>query len=215
MDIGELLAFGVKNGASDLHLSAGLPPMTQGRRRREAHQRAVAGPQDRARPRVRHHERQATQGLRGVSGDGLFVRDPGARAIPGQRVQPQSWLRGGLPDYSGHHHESRGSQVSRYFQGHLRHPARRRPRHRADRLGKVHHPRGDGQPQERDRVRPHPHGRGSDRVRAREQEVPDSTNARSTATPSASTRHFAPRCAKIPTSSWSARCATSRPSGSR
>jgi twitching motility protein PilT len=26
-DIGELLAFGVKNGASDLHLSAGLPPM--------------------------------------------------------------------------------------------------------------------------------------------------------------------------------------------
>ncbi len=27
MDIGELLAFGVKNGSSDLHLSAGLPPM--------------------------------------------------------------------------------------------------------------------------------------------------------------------------------------------
>jgi twitching motility protein PilT len=27
MDIAELLAFGVKNGASDLHLSAGLPPM--------------------------------------------------------------------------------------------------------------------------------------------------------------------------------------------
>jgi len=27
MDIGELLAFGVKNGCSDLHLSAGLPPM--------------------------------------------------------------------------------------------------------------------------------------------------------------------------------------------
>ena len=27
MDIGELLAFGVKNGASDMHLSAGMPPM--------------------------------------------------------------------------------------------------------------------------------------------------------------------------------------------
>ena len=27
MDIAELLAFGVKNGASDLHLSAGVPPM--------------------------------------------------------------------------------------------------------------------------------------------------------------------------------------------
>ena len=27
MDIAQLLAFTVKNGASDLHLSAGLPPM--------------------------------------------------------------------------------------------------------------------------------------------------------------------------------------------
>lgn len=27
MDITELLAFSVKNGASDLHLSAGMPPM--------------------------------------------------------------------------------------------------------------------------------------------------------------------------------------------
>ena len=27
MDISQLLAFSVKNGASDLHLSAGLPPM--------------------------------------------------------------------------------------------------------------------------------------------------------------------------------------------
>ena len=27
MDITELLAFSAKNGASDLHLSAGLPPM--------------------------------------------------------------------------------------------------------------------------------------------------------------------------------------------
>ncbi|MEE9160193.1 MAG: twitching motility protein PilT, partial [Gammaproteobacteria bacterium] len=27
MDIGELLAFGNKNGSSDLHLSAGVPPM--------------------------------------------------------------------------------------------------------------------------------------------------------------------------------------------
>jgi len=27
MDMGELLAFGVKNGCSDLHLSSGLPPM--------------------------------------------------------------------------------------------------------------------------------------------------------------------------------------------
>jgi len=27
MDIAELLAFSVKNNASDLHLSAGLPPM--------------------------------------------------------------------------------------------------------------------------------------------------------------------------------------------
>jgi len=27
MDIAQLLTFGVKNGASDMHLSAGVPPM--------------------------------------------------------------------------------------------------------------------------------------------------------------------------------------------
>ena len=29
MDIAQLLAFSVKNGASDLHISAGLPPMVR------------------------------------------------------------------------------------------------------------------------------------------------------------------------------------------
>ena len=42
MDIGELLAFGVKNGASDLHLSAGLPPMIRVDGDVKSHQHAVA-----------------------------------------------------------------------------------------------------------------------------------------------------------------------------
>lgn len=40
MQITDLLAFGVKNKASDLHLSAGLPPMIRVHGRRAPHQLA-------------------------------------------------------------------------------------------------------------------------------------------------------------------------------
>jgi len=43
MDISELLAFVVKNKASDLHLSSGLPPDDPGAWRHTAHQSARDG----------------------------------------------------------------------------------------------------------------------------------------------------------------------------
>ena len=50
MDIAELLAFSVKNKASDLHLSAGLPPMIRVhgdvRRINVDHSIGVGGPVD-------------------------------------------------------------------------------------------------------------------------------------------------------------------------
>jgi hypothetical protein len=57
VDITQLLAFRVKNKASDLHLSAGLPPMIRvhGDVRRI---NVPAGAQGRARHGVRHHERR-------------------------------------------------------------------------------------------------------------------------------------------------------------
>jgi twitching motility protein PilT len=64
MEISELLAFSVKNKASDLHLSAGLPPMI----RVHGDMRRINVPplnnQGSARHGVRHHERQAAQALR-------------------------------------------------------------------------------------------------------------------------------------------------------
>jgi len=66
VDIAQLLAFAVKNNASDLHLSSGVPPMI----RVDGDMKRINMPplshQGSALHGVRHHERQAAQGLRGV-----------------------------------------------------------------------------------------------------------------------------------------------------
>ena len=59
--------------------------------------------------------------------------------------------------------------------------------------------------------RSHHHDRGPDRVRAPEQELPGEPAGDRRAHPVVQARRCAPRCARIPTSSWSARCATWRP----
>ena len=83
--------------------------------------------------------------------------------------------------------------------------------HRANRLGQVDHPLRDDRLHQSHADGSHHHDRGPDRVCARKQEVPDQP-ARSTRIPHRSrtpcVRHFA----RIPTSSWSEKCATSRPS---
>jgi len=69
VDIAQLLAFAVKNNASDLHLSSGVPPIIRvdgdvkrinmpPLKHKEVHSMGL-----------RHHERQAAQGLRRVLGD--------------------------------------------------------------------------------------------------------------------------------------------------
>ena len=61
MDIAELLAFSVKNKASDLHLSAGLPPMIRVdgdvRRINERTQGALRDRRTRLHRQTRHHTR--------------------------------------------------------------------------------------------------------------------------------------------------------------
>jgi twitching motility protein PilT len=76
MDITELLAFSVKNKASDLHLSAGLPPMIR-----------VHGDVRRINlPPLEHKDvhgmiydimNDGQRKVRGNAGDRLLVRDPG------------------------------------------------------------------------------------------------------------------------------------------
>jgi Tfp pilus assembly pilus retraction ATPase PilT len=66
MEISELLAFSVKNKASDLHLSAGLPPMI----RVHGDIRRINVPAlNKGSPRhgVRHHERLAAQAVRSTA----------------------------------------------------------------------------------------------------------------------------------------------------
>ena len=65
------------------------------------------------------------------------------------------------------------------------------------------------------RIRPHPDDRGSDRVRARIEEVPDQPARSRPAHAAASPTRCARRCAKTRTRSWSARCATWKPSAWR
>ena len=67
----------------------------------------------------------------------------------------------------------------------------------------------------RTRARPHHDGRGPDRVPAPPQELRWSTSARSARTRTRSPTRSSTCCARTPTSSWSARCATWRRSRSR
>ena len=100
MDITELLAFAVKNKASDLHLSAGLPPMIR-----------VHGDIRRINlPPMEHEDVHAM--VYDIMSDAqrkmyeetprvrLLLRDAQPRALPRQRVQPAPRRGGGVPDHS-------------------------------------------------------------------------------------------------------------------
>ena len=88
--------------------------------------------------------------------------------------------------------------------------ARPRARHRHDRQRQEHDAGGDDRPHQPDARGARHDGRGSDRVPPPRQPSRSSTSARSRSTRDRSRRRCAARCARIPTSSWSARCATSR-----
>ena len=87
VDIAQLLAFAVKNNASDLHLSAGVPPMIR-----------VDGDMKRVNmPALVHKEVHSMvydimndkqrKAFEEFFETGLFVRDSEAGAVPRQRVQ--------------------------------------------------------------------------------------------------------------------------------
>ena len=172
MDISELLAFTVKNKASDLHLSSGLPPMIR-----------VHGDVRRINlPPLEHKDVHAmvydimNDGQRKFYEENLecdfsfaipnlarfrvnaFVQQRGAGAV--FRIIPSTVLS--LEDL----------KAPKIFAGDRRSAARHRARHRPDGLGQVDDARGDRELHQRERARPHPDGRRPDRVRARSQEVP-------------------------------------------
>ena len=149
MDIGELLAFGVKNGASDLHLSAGLPPMIR-----------VDGDVRRINvPAIDH--KTVHDLVYDIMNDKQrkdyeeFLETDFSFEIPGLarfRVNAFNHHRG-----SGAVFRTIPSQILTLeelnapedLQGYLRHAPRHRAGHGAHRLGQVHHACGHGRSQER------------------------------------------------------------------
>ena len=174
MDITQLLAFSVKNKASDLHLSAGLPPMIRVHGDVRRINVDAAGAQAGARHGVRHHERRAAQALRRHAGVRLLAsRSRAWRAFastPSTRTAAPARCSAPFPSKILTLEQLNAPKV---FADLALQPARPGAGDRAHRLGQEHHAGGDGQPPERKRVRPRADGRRPDRVRAREQEVPD------------------------------------------
>ena len=215
MDIAELLAFSVKNKASDLHLSAGLPPMIR-----------VDGDVRRINiPALDHKQVHAL--VYDIMSDkqrrdyeeflevDFSLRDPRPGPLPRQRVQPEPRRRRGVPHHSLGSADARGPGLPAHLQGADRAAAGPDPGDRADRLGQVDHAGGDDRPHQQERIRPHPLGRGPDRIRAHLAEVPDQP-ARSAPRHPRLQRGAALGAARRPgLSSWSASCATSRPSAWR
>ena len=101
MDITQLLAFSVKNKASDLHLSAGLPPMIR------VHgdvRRINVEPLDHKQVHAMVYDIMndtPAQALRRVRWRCDFsLRDPGPGALSRQRLQPEPRRRRGVPHHS-------------------------------------------------------------------------------------------------------------------
>ena len=100
MDITQLLAFSVKNKASDLHLSAGLPPMIRVHgdvRRINVDPLEHKQVHDMVYDIMNDSQRKT---LRGNAGVRLLVRDPGPGALSRQRVQPEPRRGRRVPHHS-------------------------------------------------------------------------------------------------------------------
>ena len=113
MDITELLAFAVKNKASDLHLSSGLPPMIR-----------VHGDIRRINlPPMEHKDVHAM--VYDIMNDAqrknyeenlecdFSLRDSQPGALPRQRLRPEARRGGGVPDHSVQGPVARGAQRAR------------------------------------------------------------------------------------------------------
>ena len=215
MDITQLLAFSVKNKASDLHLSAGLPPMIRVHgdvRRINVDPLEHKQVHDMVYDIMNDSQRKNYEETLGVR---LLVRDPGPGALSRQRLQPEPRRRRRVPDHSVEDPDARAAQLPGGVRRARAQAARHGAVHRPDRLGQVDHAGGDGQPPERERVRPRADGRGPDRVRARIEEVPDQP-ARGRPAHAELRQRAALGAARGPgLRSWWARCATWRRSAWR
>ncbi len=199
VDIAQLLAFAVKNNASDLHLSAGVPPMIR-----------VDGDMKRINmPALTHKEVHSM--VYDIMNDKQrkayeeFYETDFSFEIPKLarfRVNAFNQNRGAaavfrnIPSVVQSLDDLNAPKI---FKDIVDAAARAGAGHRPDRLGQVDHARGDDQLRQRQPARSHHHDRGSDRVRAREQALPDQPARGASRHARASARRCARRCARIRT----------------
>ena len=199
MDISELLAFSVKNKASDLHLSAGLPPMIR-----------VHGDVRRINlPPLEHkdvhgmiydimNDSQRKQYDESLEVDFSFDL-PGPGPLPRQRLQPGPRSGRRPADHSVARAVAGGTAVPAPVRRLLVEAARPGAGDGADRVRQVDHARRDGRPREQQPVRARADDRGPDRVRAREPQVRDQPARGRPPHALASPMRCARRCARTPT----------------
>ena len=204
----------VDAGASDLHLRTGEPPLLR-------HNGELAR-QDRPAISAERLETMLCSimtpreiGEFRETGDTDWAYEiAGPRPVPLQRRPGPARADRRVPGHPDHRaHRRRDGPEPRGAEPLLSHQGPRR-RHRSHRLGQEHDARRAGGPDQPDPHRPHHHHRRPDRVRAPEQEVPGDPAPGAASTPARSSRRSGRRCGRIRTSSWWARCATSRRSRS-
>ena len=211
MHVNDLLKIAVENGASDLHLKVGSFPMMRVRgalmpaseEKRLDHEDmvAMAPPSCRRAQRQKFKDAQEVDLAYSVPALGRFrcnvFQQRGTiglvlRVIP---MQIRTIDELGLPG---------GADEDR------RRGARPGARHRHDRQRQEHDARRDDRPHQPHALRARDDDRGPDRVPAPRQPVDHQPARGGGRHARRSPTRCAARCARIPTSSWSARCATSR-----
>ena len=140
---------------------------------------------------------------------------PGPRPVPLQRLPAARHDRPGAARHPDRRPDDRRARPAARAEADRRGGARPRARHRDHRQRQEHHARGAGGSRERHAVGPRDDDRGSDRVPPPRQPRRSSASARWRSTRARSRTRCAARSGRIPTSSSSARCATSRRSRRR
>ena len=217
MHVNDLLKIAVEHGASDLHLKVGSYPD-------DARRGDLVPATEEQAPRSRGHRRHGrgrdvhgpAPEVQGQPGGRPRLQRAGPRPLPLQRLPAARHHRHGParhPDAASG--PSTSSVLPPVLKTHRRGGARPRARHRHDRQRQEHDAGGADRPHQQHALRAHDDGRGSDRVPPPRQPVDHQPARGRRSTRGRSRTRCAARCARIPTSSWSARCATSRRSRRR
>ncbi len=178
VDFADIVLAALERRASDIHLTAGAPPPHQGPGAAAgAGGLPCAGCVGHARDRLLDHERHAAPAVREPAPGRFQLLGSAHREDARQRLSAAGRGQRGIARHPGRDQVPGGARNAAGGPGDGLAPPRHRARHRADRLGQVHHAGGADRRDQHHPRRPHPHDRGSDRVPARVTSAAWSTSA--------------------------------------